>query len=186
MKRVFIIHGWGGSPDEGWFPWLGKKLKEQGFEVQIPAMPNTDEPTIQEWVGHLSKIITNPNNETYVIGHSIGCQAILRYLETLDTQIGGAVFVAGWFSLTLDNQEEIEIAKPWLNTPMDFGLIRTNLPKSIAIFSDNDSWVPTENSEFFAARLGSKTLMLHNKGHFSGSDGIEELPEALQSLTALV
>ena len=21
-KRAFIIHGWDGYPDEGWFPWL--------------------------------------------------------------------------------------------------------------------------------------------------------------------
>jgi len=29
QKRVFIIHGWDGYPEEGWFPWLKKKLKEK-------------------------------------------------------------------------------------------------------------------------------------------------------------
>lgn len=25
-KRVFLIHGWEGYPEEGWRPWLKKKL----------------------------------------------------------------------------------------------------------------------------------------------------------------
>jgi hypothetical protein len=27
-KRVFIIHGWEGYPEEGWFPWLKKELEK--------------------------------------------------------------------------------------------------------------------------------------------------------------
>ena len=27
MQRVFIIHGWDGYPEEGWFPWLKKELE---------------------------------------------------------------------------------------------------------------------------------------------------------------
>jgi len=30
MKRVFIIHGWGGNPEEGWLPWLKKELEAKG------------------------------------------------------------------------------------------------------------------------------------------------------------
>ena len=31
-KRVFIVHGWGGHPDEGWFPWLSSEL---GSEIIV-------------------------------------------------------------------------------------------------------------------------------------------------------
>ena len=30
MKKVFIIHGWEGYPEEGWFPWLKKELESRG------------------------------------------------------------------------------------------------------------------------------------------------------------
>jgi len=32
-KRVFLIHGWEGSPEEGWRPWLKKELEKRGFKV---------------------------------------------------------------------------------------------------------------------------------------------------------
>ncbi len=101
MKRVFIIHGWDGYPEEGWFPWLKKELEKNGFEVFVPAMPNPSEPKIEEWIPFLENIIDEPDEDTYLVGHSIGCQTIFRYLEQLENKkIGGAVCVAGWFILS--------------------------------------------------------------------------------------
>ena len=64
-------------------------------------MPNTNSPKIEKWVGFLEKNIKSADTDTYFIGHSIGCQTILRYLERLpeSTKVGGVVFVAGWFNL---------------------------------------------------------------------------------------
>ncbi len=52
MKKIYLIHGWGGSDSsEGWFGWLKEKAKEKEFEVISFNMPNTDKPVIEEWVG---------------------------------------------------------------------------------------------------------------------------------------
>ena len=32
MKKVIIVHGWGGNPSGDWFPWLEKKLEEESKE----------------------------------------------------------------------------------------------------------------------------------------------------------
>jgi len=55
-KRVFIIHGWDGHPSEGWFPWLKTELEKLGFVVQVPEMPDTGEPKINEWVVKLRRM----------------------------------------------------------------------------------------------------------------------------------
>jgi len=84
-KKVYLIHGWGGNDSsEGWFGWLKENLKEKGIEVIGFNMPNTDEPKIEEWLGFMKENIKNIDEETYFLGHSIGCQAILRFLEGLD------------------------------------------------------------------------------------------------------
>jgi len=186
-KRVFIIHGWGGNPDEAWMPWLKKKLEKKNIEVYSLPMPNAENPTIGEWVSFLSEQVGEPDKNTYFIGGSIGCQTILRYLETLeDKKVGGAVFVAGWFNLKGLDEEDIEIAKPWIETPINFEKILKTTNKFAAIFSDNDPYVPIEDSEIFKEKLGAKIIIEHNKGHFSGEDNITELPIALEELVKII
>lgn len=186
MKKAYIIHGWGGNPEEAWFPWLKTELEKKDFQVSIPKMPNTDEPKIKEWVGFLKEHIKNPDKNTYLIGHSIGCQTIIRYLETLENiKIGGVILVAGFINLTekvTGNAEEAEIAKPWLETPINFEKVKNNSKKFIAIFSTNDPYVPLSDSEIFKNKLNAKIITLENKGHLGGEDNINKLPEALNAI----
>ncbi len=183
MKRFFIVHGWDGFPEEGWFPWLKKKLEAEAFTVIVPAMPHPEKPMIAEWVQYLSYIVEYVDEETFFVGHSIGCQTILRYLETLPARkkVGGIVFVAGWFTLNdLQTDEEKRIVKPWLETPIDFVKVKQHTSHFVAIFSDNDPVVPLENQALFEEKLGAKTLVLKGKGHFSGGDKVIELPDVLK------
>lgn len=187
MKQVFIIHGWGGNPEEGWFPWLEKELEKKGYLVSIPTMPNTNEPVIKKWVSHLSKIVGTVDEETYFVGHSIGCQAIMRYLETLpnNAKVRGVIFVAGWFNLTEDTWDETytkEIANPWIKEPINFDKIKKLTRKIVEIASDNDPYVPLSDKDIFKKKLGAEIIVLHNSGHISGEDGIKKLPSVLKSI----
>ena len=171
MKRVCIVHGWGSKPNKEWMPWLKTKLENAGYKVQVPAMPNTDLPEIGPWVSHLAQVVGVPDEDTYFVGHSIGCQTILRYLETIDTPVGGAIFVAGWFNLeNLEDQESKEIAAPWIETPIDIEKIKRVLPKSTLIISDNDDYGAfTENTEKFG-QFVTHTVVLPNAGHITHTE----------------
>lgn len=189
-KRAFIIHGWGGYPEEGWFPWLKRELEKRDFTAQVPAMPDTDNPKIAAWVGHLTRLIGQPDGNTFLIGHSIGCQAIVRYIETLASsqKIGGVVLVAGWID-RLDGDmsaEEIMIAKPWLETKIDLAKVKGHCRNFTAIFSDNDPFVPLNDQNIFRDKLGAKIIIEHAKGHFSGSDGLTKLPACLKALESIL
>ena len=185
MKRVFIVHGWEGYPEEGWFPWLKGELEKQNYNVSVPSMPNPSSPAILPWVEHLDKTIGKPDENTYLIGHSIGCQTILHYLDTISgsANVGGVIFVAGFVKLqNLKTDEEKKLAKKWLDSPINLGKIKFLSKRFVAIFSDNDSWVPLSNSNFFKEKLDAKIVIESKKGHFSGSDGIKKLPVILEEL----
>lgn len=185
QKRVFIIHGWGGNPGEAWLPWLAKNLREQGFLVEVPEMPDTDNPKIEAWTEYIREKVGRCDENTFFVGHSIGCQAIMRYLEKLPEgeKSGGAVFVAGWFALTgLEEEGERMTSSPWVNTSIDFKKIKKHTEKFICIFSDNDPYVPAENWEMFSKNLGAEIITEKNKGHFTDDDGIKELPAALDAV----
>lgn len=185
MKRVFIVHGWSGFPSEGWFPWLKSELEKKGFQVSVPALPDSDNPRIYNWVPALAEAVGIPDEETYFVGHSMGNQTIVRYLETLPEgiKVGGAVFVAGFLKrLTGLEPEELETRKHWLDSSINLEKVGSMLGKSIAIFSDDDLYVPLDNREEFEKYFNSKVIIEHAKGHMGSSDGHTELPSILNAV----
>jgi predicted alpha/beta hydrolase family esterase len=175
-KRVFVIHGWGGKPNEAWFPWLKKQLKN----VQVPAMPETDSPDQSKWLKTIKDTVGDVDETTYFVGHSIGCLAILRYL--VGKTAGGAVLVAPWMKLSkecLEDEEDNEVYKQW-SKPIQWDKITT---ECTAIFSTDDPDVPLdENREIFKSKLGAKIIVQKDMGHFSVADKITELPVVMDEL----
>lgn len=181
MKRAIIVHGWSGSPEANWLPWLKAELEKDGFVVEVPAMPDADHPAIDVWVAKLGETVGHVEPETYLIGHSIGCQTILRYLSGLNgaAQITKTILVAPWIGLVnLGDDEEWAVAKPWLETPIDFAAARSHCENFGLIFSDNDPFVPLEkNQTTLQAELEAReAVVLHDQDHILGA----ELPEALK------
>jgi hypothetical protein len=167
------------------FPWLKKELTKKGMKVFIPAMPNPDYPKINPWISKLKKVVKNPDENTFFVCHSIGCQAVLRYVSGPDNKkIGGIVAVAGWFKLKgLTTREEKTIARPWLTKRINFKKIRPSVNETIAIFSDNDPFVSLPNNKkIFREKLGAKILIEHRKGHMGSDDKILKLTSVLKSV----
>ena len=189
MKKVVIVHGWEGYPEEGWFPWLKKELESRGFEVVVPALPDASNPRIEKWLPALAQAVGGADENIYLVGHSLGCQIIVRYLEKLPDEIvvGGAVFVAGFFKslsgIENEGKEVQELANHWLATPVDLKKASTHIKAAVAIFSDNDYYVPLENKDDFQKKLKAKIIIEKNQGHFSGGrDQCFKLPAALDAI----
>ncbi len=178
MPKAFLIHGWEGRPDGHWFPWLALELKARGWEVNAPQMPNSENPRVLEWTGFLEKYVGKPDKNTYFVGHSLGCFAIVRYIELLPkkVQIGGCVFVAGFSGRLIipDVAEFYEL--------FDSEKAKRHCEKFVTIFSDNDPDIPLEKSLEFAKQLNAKTVMQRGKGHFTTEDGVTALPSVLTAL----
>ena len=181
MKRLYIVHGWGGSSQAPMIAWLGKVGTELGFETTVLDMPNTNVPTIDAWVKHLEDNVYYVDQDTYFIGHSLGCQAILRYLETnKGSTLGGVVLIAPALQIAdLETDEDKDIARPWIDRPIDFGAIRAMNGKFATIFSDNDTSTPIEmNRPLIEKGIGQTIIVESGKGHFSADEGTTELPAA--------
>lgn len=193
MKRIFIIHGWDGSPNEPMHKWLKENLKKEGFEVEVPEMPNPEEPEIEVWNKKIIEVVQTPTKDTFFIGHSVGCQSVLRYLQQLDESIkvGGAVFIAPWMHLDKktieeEGEEVIEIAKPWMEIPIDWEKVKQHTTNFICLLSDNDPYVPLSNKELFEENLSAKIIIEHNKGHYAPMNNIIENKTALHEIITMV
>lgn len=176
MKKVFIIHGWGGKPESGWRPWLKNELEKKKFSVSVPTMPDTEHPKMDAWIKQLAKTVGTPDKDCYFVGHSLGCITILRYLETLRgiQKIGGAVLVAG-FSDNLGFKE----IDSFFSKPIGWEKIKSRCGKFAAINSKNDVYVPLKHGKIFREKLGAELIVKDKMGHFSR---VRELPDALETV----
>ena len=190
MNKIYIIHCWDGTKEDGWYPWLDKELSNENNKVYRFNMPNTSNPKIEEWVSFLDKQIETLDDKTYFIGHSIGCQTILRYLQTKDIcKVGGILFVAPWLDLldyAIEDEDSYNTAKPWLTTPINLEKIKKFTNNISCIFSDNDYFVSLDQKDKFEELLNVKTIIVNNKGHISQDDNVYELKEILEECKKMI
>ena len=182
-KLAVIVHRWGGTPVSDWYPWLRRELEDRGYDVQVPSMPNTEVPEITPWVSCLKTTLADsPAQEILLVGHSIGCQTIVRYLGEAVLPVNRALFVAGWVQLAGLDEEEQVIAEPWLTDPIKTAAAKSKLGSGTAFFSRDDPLVPLSNQDFFADKLGSQIVILDGYGHFDLDSEIVQIPELLPYL----
>ena len=179
MDRAYIIHGWGGSQRSNWFPWLEERSEAEGIRTRTLAMPDPDHPRLSDWLAGLRAAIGLPDDETFLIGHSLGAMAILRYLESLEEgeRVGGAILVAGF-------PESIGIREidNFFDPPLDYEKVRLSAGRLAAINSDNDPYVPLRQGEILRDKLGAEFSVLAGAYHINQESGFFELPEALEIL----
>src|SRR3989344_1795964 len=179
MKKVFIIHGFEGSPNGGWRPWLMGELEKQEIYACALSMPTPENPVCAEWVDEISRHIErNTDDEIYLVGHSLGAPAILRYLESAQAKkISWAVLVSG--PSEKNNNRKID---SFLNKNFDFVGIKSNCKKFAIIHGDNDPNVPLENAKFLSQELNGELVIVKNGGHLNGSAGWMKLPQCIETL----
>ncbi len=184
MNRAFIIHGWEGKPEEGWFPWLENTLEKEGWQVSVPAMPHPILPTLPDWLATLSGVVGKPDEHCYFIGHSLGCITILKYLETLpeNQKVGGVIMVAGFAGHL---KHKIKLLQPFYKDKLNWPKVKAQAKAFVAIGSKRDDLIHIESLDEFQTKLGAKVIIDNNWLHFSGVEGITELPEVLNSLREL-
>ena len=186
MKKVVIIHCWEGYPEYCWYPNTKKELELKDFEVDVPAFPDTKMPRLGKWLQKLEEAVGKPSEDVFLIGHSLGCITILRYLESLNPgeKIGGTVLVAGYTDdLGFDELKNFFVA------PLNFEKIKQASLGFIAIHSDDDPYVPLKHGDILKKELGAELIVKNKAKHFSGVIGNKgscvKLPDVVSSIERL-
>ncbi|MEK7579949.1 MAG: alpha/beta fold hydrolase [Patescibacteria group bacterium] len=179
MKKVFIIHGFEGSPNGGWRPWLMAELEKKDIYACALSMPNPENPICTEWVEEISRHIErNQSDKIYFVGHSLGVPVILRYLEANSPKsINGVVLVSG----PCEKNDNRKIYN-FLDKPFDYKTIKSKANKFIIIHGDNDPYVPLNNAEILTRELSGELIIVKNGGHLNGSSGWFSFPQCLDAL----
>lgn len=188
MKRVILIHGWDGHPGDHWKTWFRLELEKKGIQVTEPQIPGGQFPKLDEWLAGIEDAVGEPDGSTCLVGHSLGCIALVHYLNTLrdGQKVAGCVFVAGFSSdLGIKDDAELFIQKFYMDVS-EVEKAKDHAGKTVTIVSDDDSSVPLAKAVEFQKQLGAELVLEHAKGHFCKEDGVVELPSALDAVLKIL
>ncbi len=76
--------------------------------------------------------------------------------------------------------------RPWIETPINLLKVKSVLPKSTLIISDNDPFGCFEENRKRFSELVTKEVVVHSARHFTTEDGFAQLPIILQELNNLI
>lgn len=184
MKRVFIMHGFQGTPNGGWRPWLMGELEKRYIYACSLPMPEPEHPVRSEWVDEIVRQTDRSAiDEVFLVGHSLGATAILRYLEDERAlKISGAVLVSG----AIHGNGRSGAVDAFFDGGYDFGKIRSKCSRFVVIHGDNDTRVPLSDAETVARELDCPLIVVGNGGHLNAESGHLTLPQCLEALETMM
>jgi hypothetical protein len=178
MSNVFIFHGVGGQPEENWFPWLKRELEKLGHKVIVPQFPTPNGQTLENWLKVLENYKPDLNQDSILIGHSLGVSFVLNVIERQPVKaaflVGGFIGKIGHF---FDNQ-----MKTFTQREFDWASIKQNCPKFHIYNSDNDPYIRVDKAEELSAKLATPVTYVKGAGHFNQVAGYLEFPLLLEDL----
>ncbi len=184
--KYLIMHGSYGSPEENWFRWLEKELRQQGHEVILDQFPvdSWDEinkigadkigsyeaiESLSSWekyfVDHILPKIKD--EEIGFVGHSIAPIFMLHMLNKYDFKLKKAIFVSPFFNIPDAPAvwQFYPVNKTFYAYNFDFDKINSQIGKSYIVYGDNDPYVPATEPPLFAEKLGSEIHVVPGGGH---------------------
>jgi uncharacterized protein len=186
FDRVLLVPRWAGSPDSDCYPWLFSSLEARfgsRLEARALAMPEPATPRIDTWPAALMAELGSDLDalaRTVLVGHSVGCQAILRALAALPGEggVGGVLLVAPWFAV----DKPWPSLLPWLERDFDAARARGRAGWMDALVSDNDPFTAGFESTKAACStlLGARVTVVPGAKHFNAA----EEPVVLAALVA--
>lgn len=185
MKKVFIIHGFNGTPNGGWRSWLMGELAAMDVYACALPMPSPQAPVLEDWIAELGRVLEREDpTETILVGHSLGVPTILRRLQRAPEgfRIAGAVLVSGPIA-TIDANHAVD---PFLREPFDLESIRRRIARAAVIHGDDDDRVPLAHGERLAAALSAPLVVVPGGGHLNGKSGWRTLPQALEAIEGML
>lgn len=169
------IPGLHNSNEEHWQTIFEKSDSSNYIRIH---QENWDEPDCDIWVDKIESELKNLNHSDLIlIGHSIGCMAIVKWYEKFGHKIKGALLVA-------PSDSERDTYPSYITGFVPIPEKRLPFP-TIVVASDNDHVTEIERSKEFAKCWESKLVILENAGHIEPKSGFGEWQLGLELIEEL-
>ncbi len=178
-----LLQGYKGGADRNFIPWLKERLEASGFSVQTPELPQRDNPREQEQVTYVLETVKMDEN-TVVVGHSLGAVIALKVLEQLSHGIEKLVLVGGFAQPSFKDG----VNRPYsthFTWEYDWSSIQSKVREISILHDENDPVISDEQSKKLADNLGVPVQRVKAKEpHFRGKSESEVLKALIPTIDA--
>jgi len=164
QAKVAIVPGNGGC-DVTKSNWYGSVYKElvkfmADGSVYMENMPDPVVAREKHWVPFMRESLCC-DERSIIIGHSSGAVAGMRFAEQY--KIAGLILVSAYVSdLGIDSERE----SGYFNRPWEWDTIKSNCGFIVQFGSSDDPFLPWEEQEEVAIKLGADLHRFEDRGHF--------------------
>lgn len=182
--NFIIIHGYGGNSTVAFKPWLKSELEKVGHKVYSPDLPNLHNPNIAEQVDYILKNADFTIDEnTVLVGHSLGAVVIYKLLEKIKTKIHKAVLVDPVVTSQFNDTERTAVTKS-SDWKFDWGEIKKHCNEFVILGDKNLPIIRETDLQALKNNLDATLLLVQPEfRHFSHPDDkLSQEPEILRTL----
>lgn len=174
MKRVLILHGWGGSNFPHWQSWLAGEIAKDYGCVSFLKFSNIDLPNKDEWMSELKRELEEfkPN---IVICHSVANILWFHVCNEGGIKKLDNLFLVAPPSLKCDIKELKSFFPCQIPTKL-------YAKKPLLITSTNDPYMTMQEADELQKALDIEMLVLQNAGHINSDSGYGEWPWMLEEI----
>ena len=164
--NFLLLHGKSGSSNSACLPWLKKQLEGRGYAVQVPDLPDAEEPNDERQADYVEKHCTIAEN-TVILGHSFGGIVALRLVERGHKP--SMLVLAGMpFSGVYRDGKDRPTVTAALKKGFNFETIKQNT-NTVLLYDAEDYVVPPADGEQLKKALGGQLFTVKaEKSHFTG------------------
>ncbi len=175
--NIFLFHGWGGDSKNHWFPEAQEFFEKKNCSVFVPDFPNSEHPKYEEWKSFFEKNYGDKlTASSIVIGHSLGCQFILRYISEKNITLDHLILVS-----PPENDCDIPEIKNFFSRSIQGKTIQKNGAHIMIFGSENDRFIPKKDFEHLAKTIHADFIFVPHQGHFN-TELVPNLLETFQSI----
>ena len=167
MKKVLILHGWGGSDFPHWQSHLAMQLIQNNYIVSFPALPNKDNPKLDDWLEYL-KVEMEHFKPNIVVCHSLANILWFHYLNRFDIKPIEKLMLVSPVSPSCAI-EELKTFFPY-KVPVSL-----KAKEVIMASSDNDPYMDIDEVYLLKDILGISLKVIENGGHINSDSGFGKL-----------
>lgn len=146
--------------------------------------PHPKDHALEDWLKVLEKYGKFINENSILVGHSLGGLFLLRVLERLEKPAYAAFFVATPVGVKPIKYYDSDYA--FSGFSFEWDKIRASAKHFSVYHSDNDPYVSLGNGRELARKLGVKLTFIPNAGHLNSESDYTRFPLLLEDIKRVI